>query len=340
MKMSLRVLVCTLTALVAARVAADPMESIQAANARLGRGVNLGNALDAPNEGAWGVTLQPEYFRMIREAGFDTVRLPVRWSAHALATAPYTIDPMFAARVDWAINQATANRLNIIVNAHHYEEMDAAPDANLVRLTALWTQIAKRYKNRPASVYFELYNEPHDKFVGEKWNAAIPVLLKEVRKTNPSRPVIVGPDRWNSIDQLGSLRLPPEDQRLIVTVHFYEPFHFTHQGASWIDGAEKWPVLRWTGSDTERKFVGVALEKAAKWSREYNRPVFLGEFGAFSKADIESRASWTRFVAMEARRLGFSWAYWEFCSGFGVYDPQTKAWHEPLKQALLTLPST
>ena len=52
-----------------------------AQNRRLGRGVNLGNALEAPVEGEWGVTLREEYFRLIREAGFDAVRIPIRWSA-------------------------------------------------------------------------------------------------------------------------------------------------------------------------------------------------------------------------------------------------------------------
>src|SRR4051812_17080744 len=107
---------------------------VRAANKRLGRGINLGNALEAPREGAWGVTLRAEYFRAIKEAGFDTVRLPVNWSAHAGAEAPYTIDPTFAARVDWAIDQALAHRLNIIVNVHHYGEMDADPDRHLSRL--------------------------------------------------------------------------------------------------------------------------------------------------------------------------------------------------------------
>jgi endoglucanase len=262
----------------------------------------------------------------------------VRWSAHALTAPPYTIDPAFAARVDWAIDQAIANHLNIVVNVHHYEEMDASPDANLPRLTALWTQIAERYKNRPTSVYFELYNEPHDKFVSERWNAAIPALLQAVRKSNPTRPVIVGPDKWNSIGALDRLRLPPEDRRLIVTAHFYEPFHFTHQGASWVDGADKWPHLAWTCNDVEQAVVRGSLEQAAKWSREHGRPVFLGEFGAFSKADMDSRARWTHFVAAEARRLGFSSAYWEFCSGFGAYDPQSGTWRSLLKNALLRFP--
>jgi endoglucanase len=63
--------------------------------------------------------------------------------------------------------------------------------------------------------------------------------------------------------------------------------------------------------------------------------VFLGEFGAFQVADMDSRARWTRFVAREAEKLGFSWAYWEFCAGFGAYDPQAGAWRGPLKGALL-----
>ena len=71
--------------------------------------------------------------------------------------------------------------------------MDADPDKHLPRLAGLWEQIAARYKDRPASVYFELHNEPHDKLTEATWNEAIPVVLKAVRATNPTRPVIVGP---------------------------------------------------------------------------------------------------------------------------------------------------
>jgi endoglucanase len=326
-----------LFALVPARadIVAAPEEGIVAANARLGRGVNFGNTLEAPAEGAWGVSLKAEYFRLIREAGFDSVRLPVRWSAHAAAEPPYAIDPTFAARVDWAIEQATANGLNIIVNVHHYLEMDAAPDGNLVRLTALWAQIAARYRDRPASVYFELYNEPHDKLTREKWDAAIPVLLAAVRKTNPVRPVIIGPASWNSIGALDALQLPADDRHLIVTVHYYEPFQFTHQGANWVDGADKWSGREWIGNEKEQADVRRELEHAARWGREHGRPIYLGEFGVFNKADMASRVRWTRFLTREAKRLGFSRAYWEFCSGFGVYDAKAATWNTPIKAALL-----
>jgi endoglucanase len=319
----------------AAEPETSPSRDIMAANRALGRGINLGNALEAPREGAWGVTLKPEYFTAIKKAGFATVRLPVKWSAHGLAEAPYTVDPKFAERVDWAIDQALANQLNIVVNVHHYNEMDANPDQHLPRLVGLWEQIAARYKNRPAAVYFELLNEPHDKLTEAKWNAAIPRLLAAVRKTNPTRPVIVGPEHWNSARALDKLELPEKDRHLILTIHDYEPFQFTHQGASWVKGAKQWKGRKWTGTAAEQAAVREILGKAAAWAKVHDRPVFLGEFGAYEGADMESRVRWTRFVAREAERLGFSWAYWEFCSGFGAYDPKADKWREPLKAALV-----
>src|SRR5207247_7305573 len=89
-------------------VGAARADDIFAINKKLGRGINLGNALEAPKEGEWGVTLKAEYFKRIKNAGFATVRLPVRWSAHAQAAAPYAIDAGFFRRVDWAIDQALA----------------------------------------------------------------------------------------------------------------------------------------------------------------------------------------------------------------------------------------
>jgi endoglucanase len=184
-------------------------------------------------------------------------------------------------------------------------------------------------------VVFELFNEPHDKFTDAKWNAAIPKLLTSVRKTNPTRPVIVGPASYNAIRALDKLQLPQEDRHLILTVHYYDPFQFTHQGASWVKGSGQWKGRKWSGTDAEQTEVRNAFAKAAAWAKAHDRPVFLGEFGAYSQADMESRARWTGCVAREAERLGFSWAYWEFCSGFGAYDPKTDTWRGPLRSALI-----
>ena len=71
--------------------------------------------------------IEDDYFRVIREAGFSTVRVPVKWSAHAAKDAPYTVDPKFFERVDHVLAVAGSNRLNVILNVHHYDEMDKDP---------------------------------------------------------------------------------------------------------------------------------------------------------------------------------------------------------------------
>ncbi len=314
----------------------DRVEGVDAftMNARLGRGVNFGNALEAPNEGEWGITLETLHFQRAAEAGFNTIRLPVRWSAHALDNPPYTISSGFFARIDWAIDRALENDLNIIINVHHYEGMDADPENHMERWLAIWRQIAERYKDRPDGVLFELMNEPHDQLHANAWNDALRDALAVVRETNPVRNVVIGPTSWNNTDALSSLKLP-DDDHIIVTVHMYEPFQFTHQGADWVDGSDAWLGRRWTGTPQERAFVTNILTRAANWGQQRGRPMFVGEFGAFSTADMESRALWTEHVARECERLGMSWAYWEFMSGFGLYVPSVDLFREELREALV-----
>lgn len=304
-------------------------------NKLLGRGINLGNALEAPKEGDWGVTLEADYFQKIKDAGFNSVRIPIRWSTHAGKAAPYEIDAAFFKRIDWAVEQALARELTAIVNVHHYDEMFSDPAKHTPRLVAMWKQIAERYRDKPERLFFEILNEPHDKLTDERWQEVFPEVLKVIRESNPKRTVIVGPGHWNNLNNLDKLKLPEDDRRLIVTFHYYSPFEFTHQGAPWAKGSDKWKGRTWKGTDAEKQALEKDFGKAAAWGKKNNRPLFLGEFGAFSAADMDSRAIWTRAVAREAEKHGFSWAYWEFCSGFGAYDSKAKAWREPLLKALV-----
>ena len=130
-------------------------------NHKIGRGVNLGNALEAPNEGDWGVVLEEEYFDLIKEAGFNSVRIPVRWSSHAEEKAPYTISPAFFERVDWAVEQALSRGLVVVLNMHHYLELMEDPLEHQERFLALWRQIAEHYKAQPEGLFFEPLNEPN-----------------------------------------------------------------------------------------------------------------------------------------------------------------------------------
>ena len=312
-----------------------PDGDVQAAHKAIGRGINLGNALEAPHEGDWGIRIEAGYFAKIREAGFDSVRIPIRWSAHASKTPPYRIDPEFFARVDEILDQAEAAGLAAVINVHHFDELYPDPDTFEPMLVALWTQIGDHYRDRPDSVVFELLNEPNGALTKERWNRMIPEVLDAVRASNPDRAVIVGPGEWNSVRALEALELPEADRDLIVTFHYYEPFHFTHQGAEWAAGSSDWLGETWTGTPEQSRKLREDFDTVADWGRTRDRPVFLGEFGAYSKAPMTSRADWTAAVAHEAASRGFSSAYWEFGSGFGAYDREADEWIAPIRDALL-----
>lgn len=304
--------------------------------AQLGRGVNLGNFLEAPEEGKWtGRLLQEDDFSTISQAGFTVIRVPIRWSGHVGAAPNYLIDPTFLARVDWVVAQAKKNHLQVILDYHHDGDLMKDPDANAGRFLATWKQIAEHYQNEPPSILFELLNEPEKQMDAPHWNDLLAKTLAVVRATNPHRSIVVGPVRWNSIGSLKDLVLPADDRNLIVTFHFYHPMEFTHQGASWVEGSDAWLGTTWQGTDAEKQVTTDKFDRAADWGIANQRPILLGEFGSYEKGDMDSRVRWTAFVARSAEARGFAWTYWEFCSSFGVYDPQAKQWRQPLFNALL-----
>ena len=227
----------------------------------LRRGINLGNMLDAPEEGAWGVRLKAEYFYVIARAGFGSVRIPIRWSAHAEVTPPYRIDPAFLRRVDWAIRQALSRGLVAVIDVHHYAEMNLDPPGHLPRLTSLWTQIAEHYRNWPNGLFFELLNEPEGKLTDERWSEIVPHLLRAVRESNARRMVVVGPAHQYAATSLDRLNLPENDPYLIA------PSTTIRRYASRIKGQ--------TGSRAARPGGGQA-GKARPRSGVRSRPILTG----------------------------------------------------------------
>jgi endoglucanase len=300
----------------------------------LRRGVNFGNMLEAPNEGEWGLTVQEEYFDLIQEGGFDFVRLPVRWNSHAEADAPYTIDPAFFARVDEIVDWALERDLTIILDFHHYEELMGEPWGHKERYLGIWRQVAEHYKEYPSQVLFELLNEPNGQLNASLWNQYLAESLAVVRETNPTRDVVIGPASWNAYDWISTLDVP-DDEHLLVTFHYYLPFQFTHQGAEWVEGSDPWLGTVWDATEDEKAEITRHFDSVVEWAKRKSVRVLLGEFGAYSKADPESRARWTEYVAREAERHGFAWAYWEFAAGFGIYDPEANVWRQELLKALI-----
>ncbi len=306
-------------------------QSISAANAALGRGLNLGNFLEPPRDANWRVEIQVDHLQLIKDAGFDSIRLPVRWPDYASKKPPFTIEPAFFQQVDDLLDAAEAAKLNVVLNIHHFEGLDNEPEKYREQFKTLWRQIASHYRNRGKFLYFELNNEPH-LALNDHWNEILLEGLAAVRQSNPIRPVIIGPPHWNGIWALPQLELPA-DPNLIVTVHMYNPHEFTHQGASWAE-----PEIRsikdmsW-GTDEEISKVEREIAEAAKWGLDHQRPIYLGEFGAYEAAPLESRIAWTRCVAQAAEKHKMSWAYWEFAAGFGLFDLSTRQWR-PILEAL------
>lgn len=311
--------------------AMDPFDQ----NRKIYRGVNFGNALEAPNEGDWGVTIEDEYFKLLKEARFTSIRVPTKWSAHAAPTEPYKIYDAFFRRIDWIVKKAIENELTIILNIHHYDEIFTEPENHKARFLALWEQIATHYQNYPAGLIFEILNEPHDKLTPKLWNQYLVEALQVIRKTNPERNVVIGTANWGGIGSLNELVIPASDKHLIVTVHYYNPFQFTHQGAEWVDGSNAWMGTLWSGTAAERQAVDNDLNLAVAFGKKNNVPIYLGEFGSYNKADIRSRERWTAYVARQAEAKDISWTYWEFCAGFGVYDRDKKQWIPRILEALI-----
>jgi endoglucanase len=308
----------------------------------LGRGINFGNMLEAPKEGDWGFSVTPEFIEAAKIAKFETVRLPVRWSNHALAERPYTVDPVFMRRVEEVVNDLVANGFNVILNAHHNRPLDGdpadpgdAPQSSSQleeRFLTIWQQVAAHFFAKSDKVVFELYNEPHGRLTAERWNDLQARALGVVRQYNPKRVVLITPVTWGNATALASMRVP-NDPHLIVSFHHYEPFKFTHQGAFWVKPALPTGVT--CCDDAQRAEITAPLDIAKTWSEQNRYPVYLGEFGSFNAADMDARVTYTRIVQEEATRRGISWAYWELASNFGIYDPATKTYRGALVRALM-----
>ncbi len=306
---------------------------------RLGQCMNLGNALDAPVEGAWGVKLKDTYFSHIKSLGFQSVRIPVRWSTHVDSVAPYTIDETFFKRVQWAIDQALSNHLRAIINVHHFDGLMGNPRKYSPVFLSLWEQVSKRFASYGPELYLELCNEPNGELTPAVWNDLARKALSVIRQTNPSRSVIIGSVDWNGAAGLPKL-VVPQDGFLIATFHTYEPHTFTHQGASWVKGSDLWKGSRWRASRCDTAVAITRFNKVGAWAAKNQVPVFLGEFGAFDRADTLSRILYTSFVAKQARARGWSYAYWKYNTDFGIYDDSTGVTRDYLVNALLKPEST
>jgi len=335
-----------LAAILGGSLAVASTQALWKFNTALGKGINLGDLLEAPYEGAWGgLTLDKNDFHCIAAKGFQSVRIPIRWDGYGdendmtfdrmARTAPYTIDPRFFARMDSVISWSRQNHLLVVLNDHHHDSLFTNYDHEVPRFLSMWKQIAERYKNLPNdSIAFEILNEPNGQVGVDQWNTLLDTSLKVIRATNPSRPIVLGTADWGGMGTLYDLKLP-EDSNLILTLHDYDPKPFVYQGASWISPAYPTGVA-WGCYWDILQAINLA-DQMEKYSRAKDIPIFIGEFGTTLVSDSASRSKWTQVKSRLYESRGFSWSWWDYKEPeMGIYKQSEGKWSEGAIAALFS----
>jgi len=307
-----------------------------------GRGVNLGNWLDAPAKkdksldgtSEWGVKIDSADFVNIAQKGFNNIRIPARFSDYL--TNENRVSQEFMNKVKWAVNQTIANGMVAIIDVHHFEGMVTDAEAYFPILKNIWEDISTAFKDYPDNnVLFELMNEPNASTTIELWNKYPVQLIEIIRKTNPTRPIVLGTADWGGFNTLKALKIP-DDENLIITLHYYSPMKFTHQGADWSEGGMDWLGTRWTGTPIQKLAMKQDFQEVADYAKEKNFKIHIGEFGAYNPANYQDRVLWTKYVAELCNHFGFAFSYWEYSAGFGLFNPVKKEWFEELTAALFS----
>jgi len=299
-------------------------------NAKLGIGINLGNTLDAtPNEGSWAAPAQEAYFDAYKAAGFSSVRIPITWNAHFGTTAPYTIDPAFLARVSTVANWGTSRGLAVVINAHHEAWLKADYTNQIGRFEALWSQISTAFKDWPSSLAFEILNEPQDKMTDANVNDLNARILAIIRRTNPTRVVIIGANSYNSMGSLMNADFTvPNDPYLIATFHYYNPWSFCGQSSG-----------TW-GSAANIATVASDFAALKSWGARHSIPLYMGEYGVTLQyqgvsTDSAGRLLWYQTVCQQAHTNSIASAAWDDSGDFGIFHRAQGTWEAPILNAIL-----
>ena len=331
-------------------------------------GWNLGNTFDAFNgyslhakgtamETSWvGAKTTPELIAAIKEAGFNTIRIPVSWHNHV--DENYIIDPEWIDRVrevaGWALDQG----MYVIVNTHHdndvkyYYPDTVHYDRSAAYLSAIWTQMAEKFKDCDEHLILESMNEP--RLVGTQyewnWNNSVSECRLSARYINQLNQLFVDIVRgsggnnttrylavpaycaspWNAADQAFQLPNDIAENRIIVSAHAYTPYNF---------------ALNTNSPDTTFDLVrdqNKKAEIASFMNALYNRfvqngiPVMMDEFGALDKnGNLQDRVNFTAYYVASASARGITCVLWDnhnFTGGgerFGIIRRNTLEWACP-----------
>jgi len=299
----------------------------------MGAGWNLGNSLEATGgETAWGnpATTQA-LLTAVKSAGFKTVRIPVSWKQYADAND--NISATWMSRVTQVVDYAKAAGLYAIINIHWdggwMQPTYAAQAMANARITKFWTQIANNFKGYDDTLLFagtnevmvtDDYSTPTVEYrtVQNGFNQQFVSAVRATGGNNAMRHLVVQGYNTN-IDHTVNFAVLPTDtatNRLMMEVHYYDPFNFALN--------EKSTIWQWGAGATDAKatetwanesYTDAQFQKMKAAYVDKGVPVILGEFGAIRRTEYPGaeayRLAWDKYIARSAWTHGMVPVYWD-----------------------------
>jgi endoglucanase len=284
-------------------------------------------------------------FQDIQSLGVDVIRLPISLHDMTSGAPDYTVDPLLFFFLDQIVDWTEALDLHLILDNHSFDPAVNTEMGVYNILIAVWPQMAEHFKARGPNLYYEILNEPHG-ISDIAWNTIQLNVVSAIRAVDTTHTIVVGPADWNSYNNLDEMPIYPDDN-LIYTYHFYDPFIFTHQGASWADpsmvplsgvpfpyGAGTMPVCppalvgtwiqnelnNYVNTGTVASIQNI-MDIAVEFGISRGVPIFCGEFGAYIPNAINShRVEYYREVVSYFDSLDVAWTMWDYHGGFGLFE--------------------
>ncbi len=325
-------------------------------------GWNLGNSLDATSarglgaETSWGnPATTKEMIDAVSGKGFNTIRIPVTWDGHVGAAPDYIVDSEWMDRVQEVVNYAIDDGMFVILDTHHEENWrildDAHIDAVNAEHTALWRQIAERFRDYGDHLIFDGLNEPRVKGGANEWNggtsegrACLNLLnqsfVDTVRATggnNEKRLLLITSFASSAVIQtIGSLKIP-EDDHLAVSIHAYTPYGFTYK----VDA--DWALSEWDGSHNYE--IDKVMNDLKRIFIDKGIPVMITEYGAQNKdGNDKDIAAWAAHYLGKAKSLGIVCVWWDngcYTTGneqFAIFNRNDCTWYsEEVADAIMAV---
>lgn len=327
----------------------------------LSKGINLSNWFnDYSDPQQYATRFTDAHFALLKAKGFTYVRIPIGQNILFQQGNPSQLKPSNLVHVESAVQKAIDHGLAVTINYHTasdlFESTLPTNTANQDKLAAYWKAMANHFrKYSTTQIFFEVYNEPHVASNGSLpasvnrlwWMPVQKKLVDAIRSETPDHFIIVGGEGWNSIEGLKMLT-PYQQKNIIYNFHCYEPFFFTHQGATWTDAtvaklrnvpypssrelvapiidtstdADVIQYLTWYGDDkwNVQRMENV-IKQAYDWGKANKAAIICNEFGSYKTyAPRESRLQCIYDLRSTLEKFGFGWAMWEMDEGFGFID--------------------